>query len=193
MSALKTREASAATLMILQFAHDIYSALQFIYAHRARPPRRVNLLLVQSRYWRSVRSGSCNISPRVGFPYCICRSLYSATGFYSVDPSARRSALMNVTPAGPDLFHRVPKSKQQRLAERLLILTMLSSSVTQLFKVFLALQGTGVPSPCSPKSDIVLYVAWASDVRSTYSQLTGIRCRFTFTYPKRHLSKKSSV
>jgi hypothetical protein len=50
--------------------------------------------------------------------------------------------LMNVTPAGPDLFHRVPKSKQQKLTERLLIHTMLSSSVTLLFKVFLAVYGT---------------------------------------------------
>lgn len=75
--------------------------------------------------------------------------------------------LMNVTPAGPDLFHRVPKSKQQRLTERLLIHTLLSSSLTLLFNVFLALYGTSLPSPCSPKIDTLLYVAGASDVRST--------------------------
>ena len=82
--------------------------------------------------------------------------------------------LMNVTLAAPDLFHRVPKSKQQRLTERLLIHTVLSSSVTLLFKVLLALYGTAVPSPCSPKSDTLLYVAGADDVRSASSQITGI-------------------
>ena len=91
------------------------------------------------------------------------------------------SSLMNVTPAGRDLFHRVPKNKQQRLTERLLIHTVLSSSVTLLFKVFLALYGTVVPSPCSRKSDTLLHVAGASDVRSTSSQLTGIHSRIPFT------------
>jgi len=89
--------------------------------------------------------------------------------------------LMNVTPSGADLFHRVPKSKQRSLTERLLIHTVLSSSVTLLFKVFFALYGTVVPSPCSPKSDTLLYVAGANNVRSTYSQLTGIHSRIPFT------------
>ena len=103
--------------------------------------------------------------------------------------------LMNVTPAGPDLFLRVPKSKQQRRTKRLLIHTVLSSSVTPLFKVFLALYGTGLTSPCSPKSDTSLYVAGASDVRSDTSlyvagasdvrskssQINGIHSHIPFT------------
>ena len=104
----------------------------------------------------------------------------------------RRLAWWMWPPSCPDLLHRVPKSKQQRLTERLLIHTVLSCLVTLLFKVFPVFYGTGVLSPCSPKSDTLLYVAGASDVRSTSSQLTGIHSHIPVTDPKRHLWMKSS-
>jgi hypothetical protein len=104
--------------------------------------------------------------------------------------------LMNATAAGVDLLLRVPKGKQQRLTECLLIHTMSSSSVTELFKAFLALYETGVSSPYSPEVRYCTVLSLRQWCRvhtftTSWDPFSYHPLRLV-TSPKRHLSMKSS-